>query len=65
MSETDHHTHGRDEEGADVDGHIRRPHSLNEDTGSSSHIQDAGSDIEDDGPDVEGHGHRLVGQSES
>lgn len=67
MSEADHnyegHTFARDEEDADVAGHIRRPHSLNEDAGPSSDIKAVESDIEDDGPDVEGHGHTYAGHT--
>jgi len=65
MSEADHHYEGhtfaRDEEGADVDGHLRRPHTVNEDTGSSPDIEAVESDVEDDSPDVEGHGHTYHG----
>lgn len=53
------HLYFRDEEGTDVEGHIRRAHNLNEDTRPSSPVEAADAATEDDGPDVEGHGHRI------
>ena len=62
--------YAHDGQSADVEGHVRRPHMLDEDTGPSSPFDAVDAGAQDDGPDVEGHGHtfhhhKLAGPSES
>lgn len=57
------HLFFRGEDGAEVEGHIRKPHMLDEDSRPSSPAEAPDALIEDDGPDVEGHGHTYHGHT--
>ena len=58
-NEASGHTFARDEAEADVEGHIRKAHTIAEGPRVQSPVEAREASGEDDGPDVEGHGWKF------